>query len=495
MSKQLTPEEKYELITRRLQEVLGGDIIKKVLEERDCKGYWGTATTGKPHIGYFVALTKIADFLHGGVEMSILLADLHAFLDNLKAPLSLVAHRVQYYKFLLLAIFKKTLHVPTSQIKFVVGTSYQLTEAYNMDNYRLCATITEHDAKKAGAEVVKQVGNPLLSGLLYPGLQALDEQYLGVDFQFGGVDQRKIFTLAEQYLPKLGYAKRAHLMNHMVPGLAGGKMSSSDPNSKIDFLDPPNVVRKKIKLAFCEEGNVEDNGLLSFVKAVLIPVGELRRELIARGEKCEDDGGEIELPKYVGGEGEGVVGDKNKEGVAVVFTIGRDEKYGGPVHYTSYAELEEEFKEKRVHPGDLKKAVADAIIELLEPIQKEYESNAEWKDVTAKAYPSETSGSGKDGAKKEEGKKKKVYVPPPPGVVPKSKGPKKDADSAIATAVASATAAATAVGVPAALEGAALMPEEGTTSETPTKGLPPAALGEEAVDAIKDGVERVKIEE
>jgi len=39
-----------------------------------------------------------------------------------------------------------------------------------MDVYRLCSSITEHDAKKAGAEVVKQVDNPLLSGLLYPGL-------------------------------------------------------------------------------------------------------------------------------------------------------------------------------------------------------------------------------------------------------------------------------------------------------------------------------------
>lgn len=36
---------------------------------------------------------------------------------------------------------------------------------------------------------MKQVESPLLSGLLYPGLQALDEQYLGCDFQFGGVDQ------------------------------------------------------------------------------------------------------------------------------------------------------------------------------------------------------------------------------------------------------------------------------------------------------------------
>lgn len=38
----------------------------------------------------------------------------------------------------------------------------------------------EHDAKKAGAEVVKSTNNPLLSGLLYPLLQALDEHYLKV---------------------------------------------------------------------------------------------------------------------------------------------------------------------------------------------------------------------------------------------------------------------------------------------------------------------------
>ena len=31
--------------------------------------------------------------------------------------------------------------------------------------------LLQHDAQKAGAEVVKQVRNPLLSGLLYPGLQ------------------------------------------------------------------------------------------------------------------------------------------------------------------------------------------------------------------------------------------------------------------------------------------------------------------------------------
>ena len=38
------------------------------------------------------------------------------------------------------------------------------------------------------------------SGLLYPIYQWLDEEYLGVDAQFGGVDQRKIFFSAEKYL-------------------------------------------------------------------------------------------------------------------------------------------------------------------------------------------------------------------------------------------------------------------------------------------------------
>ena len=109
-------------------------------------------------------------------------------MDNLKAPLELVAYRTKYYQFVLLAVFK-SLGIPTSKLKFVEGSSYQLSKEYNLDNYKLTSIVTEHDAKKAGAEVVKQVESPLLSGLLYPGLQALDEQYLGCDFQFGGVDQ------------------------------------------------------------------------------------------------------------------------------------------------------------------------------------------------------------------------------------------------------------------------------------------------------------------
>merc|ERR1712168_1710511 len=232
------------------------------------------------------------------------------------------------------------------KLHFVKGTDYQLSKEYTLDVYRLSSVVTEHDARKAGAEVVKQVSHPLLSGLLYPGLQDLDEQYLGVDAQFGGVDQRKIFTYAEKYLPSLGYAKRAHLMNPMVPGLTGAKMSSSEADSKIDLLDSAAAVQKKLKKAFCEPGNITDNGVLSFCKFVIFPVA-------LKGEK---------------------------------FTIERDEKNGGNAMFEVYEELEQSFAKEEVHPGDLKAAVEKYLNRLLDPVRKVFESK-ELKKLSLNAYP------------------------------------------------------------------------------------------------------------
>ncbi|XP_054461949.1 tyrosine--tRNA ligase, cytoplasmic isoform X2 [Anoplopoma fimbria] len=342
MADQLSPDEKLHLITRNLQEVLGEEKLKQVLQEREVKVYWGTATTGKPHVAYFVPMSKIADFLKAGCEVTILFADLHAFLDNMKAPWELLELRVKYYEQVIKAMLE-SIGVPLDKLKFIKGTDYQLSREYTLDVYRLSSMVTEHDAKKAGAEVVKQVDHPLLSGLLYPGLQALDEEYLKVDAQFGGVDQRKIFTLAEKYLPSLGYAKRSHLMNPMVPGLTGAKMSSSEEESKIDLLDSAGDVKKKLKKAFCEPGNIQNNGVLSFVKYVIFPL---------RGEFC----------------------------------IKRDPKLGGDKIYTDFEEVEKDFAAESVHPGDLKASVEVALNQLLDPIRKKFES-PELRKLSNTAYP------------------------------------------------------------------------------------------------------------
>ena len=266
-TKELTPEEKLALIKQNLDEVMKEDIIENIVlkEQRPLVIYWGTATTGRPHCGYFVPMMKIAHFLRAGCKVKVLLADVHGFLDNLKAPIELVKYRAEYYKFIISSLLR-AVGVSLEKLEFVLGSSYQLSADYAMDLFRLSTIVTEHDAKKAGAEVVKQVDNATLSGLIYPLMQSLDEQHLGVDAQFGGVDQRKIFALAQETLSKVGYKTRAHLMNPMVPGLAGGKMSASDPDSKIDILDTADAVKKKLRKAYAAAGEVEGNGIISFVE-------------------------------------------------------------------------------------------------------------------------------------------------------------------------------------------------------------------------------------
>ena len=348
----LAPEQSLALIKDQLQEVLKEDIIEDVIlkQKRPLVVYWGTATTGRPHCGYFVPMMKIAHFLRAGCRVKILLADVHGFLDNLKAPIELVKFRAEYYQFIVKALLK-AIGVSLDKLEFVFGSSYQLSSDYTMDLFRLSTVVTEHDAKKAGSEVVKQVENATLSGLIYPLMQSLDEQYLGVDAQFGGVDQRKIFALAQEVLPKIGYKERAHLMNAMVPGLAGGKMSASDPDSKIDILDNAEIVKKKLRKAYAAPKEVEGNGLISFIEYVLLPVSALNSK---------------------DGKGEFVVERGN----------GQD-----PVAYTNIEEFKADYIADKTTPQLLKSAITTALNKLLEPIQAEYQASPEWQEIEKKAYP------------------------------------------------------------------------------------------------------------
>ena len=60
--------------------------------------------------------------------------------------------------------------------------------------------------------------------------------------------------------------REIHVVYTIILGLTGAKMSSSEEDSKIDLLDSAASVKKKLKKAFCEPGNIQDNGVLSFCK-------------------------------------------------------------------------------------------------------------------------------------------------------------------------------------------------------------------------------------
>ncbi len=343
----MTPEEKFDLITRNLQEVSGKTQLLELLKERNLKIYWGTAPTGRIHVGYLVPLLKIADFLKAECEVTILFADLHAFLDS-KTTLDALDARTEYYQIVITNILQ-TLDIDVSKLRFARGREFQLTPEYTMDVYKLNSIIKVTDAKKAGAEVVKQSDNPTMNGLLYPTLQALDEEYLKVDAQFGGVDQRKIFMFAKTYLPKLGYSKRIHLMNPMVSSLRKEKhdghitkMSASDINTKIDVMDGKKKIKTKIGQAYCLPGDITDNTPLQLLEHVIYPI------LFHRNEQ---------------------------------FVINRPEQYGGLIVYDNLQNVIDDFANEKLHPADLKQGLSDSLITFLEPI-RELDIN----DLIKKAY-------------------------------------------------------------------------------------------------------------
>jgi tyrosyl-tRNA synthetase len=341
----MNQEKKFELITRDLQEVVGEDKLKEILKERDIKVYWGTAPTGRPHLGYFVPMFKIADMLEAGCHVTVLFADMHAYLDNMKTSWALLDLRTKYYEFLITEMLKH-IGVSTHKLKFIKGTDFQLGAEYTLDMYKMSALTTTRDTQKAGAEVVKQVETPKMSGLLYPILQSLDEQYLDVDAQFGGVDQRKIFMFAGEFLPKIGYEKRIHLMNTLIPGLGeSGKMSSSEPNSKIDFEDDDAKIKSKINKAFCVDGQIEGNGLLAIMKYIVFK--QLERE--------------------------------ERE-----FVVERPEKYGGNITFKNYQELEQAFASKKLSSVDLKSGLTSELVKFITPLR---EKVATKKALIEEAYP------------------------------------------------------------------------------------------------------------
>jgi tyrosyl-tRNA synthetase len=54
------------------------------------------------------------------------------------------------------------------------------------------------------------------------------------------------------------------------------------------------------------------------------------------------------------------------------LTIERPSKFGGKLHFDDYKELEKLFAEGKLHPVDLKDAVANELIEMLKPIREHF---------------------------------------------------------------------------------------------------------------------------
>lgn len=377
----------YNLITDRLQDTIAlADLFEIIKNCNTPKVYWGTAPTGKPHLGYFVPLLKIVELLQAGCTVTILIADLHSLLDKNKTPPQLIEHRTNYYEKVIDSILtllllnysrresmldnrlvsiglniknESTFHKNQEirkRLKFVRGSSFQKSPEYITDLYETISRVKLHTAQKAGSEVVKQQENPLLSSLVYPIMQSLDEKYLNADAELGGIDQCKIFGLSRDInIEGSSYKKITYLMNPILPGLQNNKMSSSGTSdklastfNKIEFTDDKATLKRKFKKAFSVDGKVENNPLLAIYKHIIFPFFNLKGQRI--------------------------------------LCINRKEKFGGDIYYKTYHDLEKDFTDLKLASLDLKLSAASHIDDILTELQVIL-NNTNLLDIEKLAYP------------------------------------------------------------------------------------------------------------
>jgi tyrosyl-tRNA synthetase len=191
-----------------------------------------------------------------------------------------------------------------------------------------------------------------LSNLLYPAMQAVDIHYLDVDIAHAGMDQRKIHMLVREIFPKKKWKVPVAVHHKLLPGLSKpadtsdsqilGKMSKSDPNSGVFVHNTDDEIKKKISKAWCEEANIQNNPLLEIARTVIFH---------------EFDEMNVERP----------------------------EKFGGNISYTDYNQLETDFVEKKLHPGDLKQTVGSYLVKIISPIREKLNLSEELYDTIKKS--------------------------------------------------------------------------------------------------------------
>lgn len=121
---------------------------------------------------------------------------MYSFLDNVKYPMEQVVQRTHYYKFIVIAALE-ALGVSASKVHFVEESSYEFKKEFVIDQWKLCTLVPQQAVRDAWD---RSYDPDMLSPMLCPGLPALAEEYLGVDFAFGGEDQVKIVLYQDRYV-------------------------------------------------------------------------------------------------------------------------------------------------------------------------------------------------------------------------------------------------------------------------------------------------------
>ncbi|QZA87772.1 tyrosine--tRNA ligase [Salinarchaeum sp. IM2453] len=318
----------YELITRNAVEAITEEEVQEIAEDPDGKkAYVGYEPSGVLHIGHLLTANKLIELQEAGMDIVVLLADVHAYLNG-KGTLEEIDAIAKQMREQFLAY-----GLDEDNVEFVYGSSFQLSEGYMLDLHEMAVSTSLNRAQRAMAELQSDE-TAKVSHVMYPLMQALDIEYLDVDLAVGGLDQRKVHMLAREELPSVGYESPPCLHTPILADLETGvgKMSSSD-GVTISMEETTEDIEEIVNSAYCpptrdpepdDDGNERENPVLQLFQYHIFP----RFDSV---------------------------------------TVERPDQYGGNVTYESYEALAEALESGELHPADAKSTLATYLDELIEP--------------------------------------------------------------------------------------------------------------------------------
>lgn len=356
-------KEKFELIKQNTEEILTEeDLISLIKSNNNLKHYIGFEISGKIHLGTgLICMSKVKDLQKAGIEVNIFLADWHTWInDKLGGDRKIIKKvAVGYFKEGLKACFE-AVGGDSKKLNFVLGsnlyhnndkfweTVIDVSKNTNLSRIQRSITILGR----------KEEGKVDFAKLIYPPMQVADIFTQNINICHSGIDQRKAhviardvaFLLKENFLvDNCGKKIKPVAIHHpLILGLqkpskwpiekeeiksllSTMKMSKSNPDSAIFITDSKDEIIRKINKAFCPEGNVDFNPVVNWAETLIF--NNLNEKLI----------------------------------------IKRKKEFGGDVVFENIESLKKDFLENKLHPSDLKAAISEKIICILEPVRKHFE--------------------------------------------------------------------------------------------------------------------------
>lgn len=348
-------EERLALVKRPpTEEVLTEPELSALLgREAHPSHYIGLEISGLLHLGSLVILGfKINDFIKAGMRCKVFLADWHSYINNKMGGDLQKIERVSRY-------YREAFEFFCPGVEVELGSRlYEKNDQYWKDLLRFSKQITLARDTRCLTIMGRTTKERLdLAQYIYPPMQAVDIRAMDLDVAHSGMDQRKVHVLVREVFPSLGWKVPVAVHHHLLAGLqrpeaagldedaesdkvVSSKMSKSKPDSAIFVHDSQEEIARKMSKAWCPERQAEGNPVLDFAKQVVFH------------EKT-------------------------------VLEVPRPERYGGDLSFGSYPELEGAFVEGKLHPTDLKKAVASGLEGVVAPVREHFQGTKVLEEVRA----------------------------------------------------------------------------------------------------------------